>query len=71
MAIARALASGSEIILADEPTGNLDSTNSRNIVDILHRLAHENDRCVIIVTHDPAVAEQADTVLQMKDGSWI
>ena len=68
VAIARALASGSEIILADEPTGNLDSTNSRNIVEILHRLAHENDRCVIIVTHDPAVAEAADVVLNMKDG---
>ena len=71
VAIARALASGSEIILADEPTGNLDSTNSRNIVEILHRLAHENDRCVIIVTHDPAVAEAADVVLNMKDGRLI
>ena len=71
VAIARALASGSEIILADEPTGNLDSTNSRNIVEILHRLAHENDRCVIIVTHDPAVAEAADVVLKMKDGKLI
>ena len=71
VAIARALASGSEIILADEPTGNLDSTNSRNIVEILHRLAHENDRCVIIVTHDPAVAEAADVVLNMKDGKLI
>ena len=71
VAIARALASGSEIILADEPTGNLDSTNSRKIVDILHRLAHENDRCVIIVTHDPAVAEAADGVLNMKDGRLI
>ena len=71
VAIARALASGSEIILADEPTGNLDSTNSRNIVEILHRLAHENDRCVIIVTHDPAVAEAADVVLNMKDGVLI
>lgn len=68
VAIARALASGSEIILADEPTGNLDSTNSRNIVEILQKLAHENDRCVIIVTHDSAVAEAADVVLQMKDG---
>ena len=68
VAIARALASGSEIILADEPTGNLDSRNSRNIVEILHRLAHENDRCVIIVTHDPEVAEAADVVLRMKDG---
>ena len=70
-AIARALASGSDIILADEPTGNLDSTNSRNIVEILHRLAHENDRCVIIVTHDPAVAEAADVVLMMKDGKIV
>lgn len=68
VAIARALACGSEIILADEPTGNLDSTNSENIVRILGRLAHENDRCVIIVTHDPAVAEAADVVLRMKDG---
>ena len=68
VAIARALASGSEIILADEPTGNLDSTNSQNIVEILRQLAHENDRCVIIVTHDPTVAEAADVVLKMKDG---
>ena len=71
VAIARALASGSEIILADEPTGNLDSTNSQNIVEILRQLAHENDRCVIIVTHDPAVAEAADVVLNMKDGKLI
>ena len=71
VAIARALASGSEIILADEPTGNLDSTNSRSIVGILRDLAHEHDRCVIIVTHDPAVAEAADVVLNMKDGKLI
>ena len=71
VAIARALASGSEIILADEPTGNLDSTNTRNIVQILRSLAHEDGCTVIIVTHDPAVAEQANVVLQMKDGSWI
>ena len=71
MAIARALASGSEIILADEPTGNLDSTNSRNIVDILQKLAHENNRCVIIVTHDAAVADAVDVVLQMKDGCLV
>ena len=71
VAIARALASGSEIILADEPTGNLDSTNSQNIVEILRDLAHENNRCVIIVTHDPAVAEAADVVLKMKDGHLL
>ena len=71
VAIARALASGSEIILADEPTGNLDSNNSRSIVGILRDLAHEHDRCVIIVTHDPAVADAADVVLKMKDGKLI
>ncbi len=68
VAIARSLAAGSEIILADEPTGNLDSENSKNIVEILKKLAHEEGRCVIVVTHDPAVAEQADTILKMKDG---
>ena len=71
VAIARTLAQGCKIILADEPTGNLDSTNTRNIVDILKSLAHEDGCTVIIVTHDPAVAEQADVVLQMKDGAWI
>ena len=69
--IARALAQGCRIILADEPTGNLDSTNTGNIVKILRSLAHEDGCTVIIVTHDPAVAEQADTVLQMKDGAWL
>ncbi|MGN0591624.1 MAG: ABC transporter ATP-binding protein [Christensenellales bacterium] len=71
VAIARALAQGCKIILADEPTGNLDSTNTRNIVEILRSLAHNDGCTVVIVTHDPAVAEQADKVLQMKDGSWI
>ena len=70
VAIARALACGSEIILADEPTGNLDSKNSRNIVEILKNLAHEENRCVIIVTHDPSVAEAADIVLKMEDGAF-
>ena len=71
VAIARTLAQGCKIILADEPTGNLDSANTKNIVEILRSLAHEDGCTVIIVTHDPAVAEQADAVLQMKDGSWI
>ncbi len=68
VAIARALSSGAQILLADEPTGNLDGENSRNIVDILTRLAHEDGYCVVIVTHDPAVAEAADTVYTMTDG---
>ena len=70
VAIARTLAQGCKIILADEPTGNLDTANTANIVAILKDMAHTDGCTVIIVTHDPAVAEEADTVLQMKDGSF-
>lgn len=68
VAIARALASGSDIILADEPTGSLDSENSQNIIDSLQELAHDKGCCVVVVTHDPVVAEAADVVLKMQDG---
>ena len=68
VAIARTMASGARVILADEPTGNLDKENGQNIVDILKVLAHENGYCVIIVTHDPAIAKQADQVYAMDDG---
>ena len=68
VAIARALVSGSRIILADEPTGNLDSENGRNIVEILKRLSYEEGCCVVIVTHDPAVAAEADITVKMQDG---
>ena len=71
VAIARALATGSEIVLADEPTGNLDESNTTNIVSILAELAREKGRCVIVVTHDPAVAQQADQVLRMQDGQLV
>jgi len=69
VAIARSLASGARIILADEPTGNLDIANTKNIIEILHNLAHNKGYCVIIVTHDLDVAETADVVLRMKDGA--
>ena len=68
VAIARSLATGSGILLADEPTGNLDGENSRNVVEILTRLAHEEGYCVIIVTHDPAIAEASDVAYHMADG---
>lgn len=68
VAIARSLASNAKILLADEPTGNLDSVNTGNIVEILRSLAHEKGYCVIIVTHDLEVAEMADVALKMKDG---
>ncbi len=68
VAIARALASEAEIILADEPTGNLDSENSKNIINILKELTYKEKRCVILVTHDNKAASQADIILHMKDG---
>ena len=68
VAIARSLASNAKVILADEPTGNLDLANTQNIIDILVSLAHERGYCVIIVTHDSEVAEAADVALRMRDG---
>lgn len=70
VAIARSLASNAKILLADEPTGNLDSANTQNIVDILWSLAHDKGYCVIIVTHDSEIAQMADVLLRMKDGKF-
>jgi len=67
-AIARALTTDPELILADEPTGNLDSHSSGEIVELLDRLAHERGRAVLIVTHDPQLAHRADRVLRLDDG---
>ena len=69
VAIARAIASGGEIILADEPTGNLDSQNEKVIVELLCKLAHEDNYAVIVVTHNEAVAAAADVVYGMSDGA--
>jgi len=69
VAIARALATGAKLLLADEPTGNLDVANTDNIMGILSRLAHDEGYCVIVVTHDLEVAEIADIVFGMKDGT--
>lgn len=68
VAIARALASQAKVILVDEPTGNLDSENGQNIVEILLALAHEEGKCVIIITHDEEIAGKADVVYTMRDG---
>lgn len=68
VAIARALAAGNELILADEPTGNLDEGNSAQVVEILLRLAHQEGRCVIIITHDLEIAAQMDRIYLMQDG---
>ncbi len=68
VAIARALASQSEIILADEPTGNLDKANGKNIIEILQKLAHEKNCCVIIVTHDAEISRFVDVSIILEDG---
>ena len=68
VAIARALSSGARVILADEPTGNLDTANGDVVMDILKRLAHEQGYCVVVVTHNPEIADSADQVMRMKDG---
>jgi len=71
VAIARALASGAKIILADEPTGNLDVANGEKIVDLLRHLAHDENYLVIIVTHDLGITKVADEVMQMTDGCLL
>ena len=65
VAIARALVSEAPIILADEPTGNLDSGTAGEIIEVLKRLAKERNKCVIVVTHSPEVAAAADTTLEL------
>lgn len=68
VAIARAVANGSPILIADEPTGNLDSDNEQAIMDIFKKLAHEEHKCVIVVTHSQKVSSEADVVLKLKKG---
>jgi len=69
VAIARSLASGARILLADEPTGNLDGANTENVMGILKRLAHDDGYCVIVVTHDMEAADVADVIYKMRDGA--
>lgn len=68
VAIARALASDAKVILADEPTGNLDEKTAAEITSILKECAHQMQKCVIVVTHSNDLAKQADVVLQLKKG---
>jgi lipoprotein-releasing system ATP-binding protein len=68
VAIARALANDPSLILADEPTGNLDTASSKNVQTILKDLAHRHDRAVIVVTHDRDFAAAADRIVVVVDG---
>lgn len=71
VAIARALANKPNLILADEPTGNLDSATGKIIVDLLKNLAKSENTTILAVTHDTAIARQAEITFQLKDGKLV
>ncbi len=71
VAICRALINDPELILADEPTGNLDSASGRQVLEILRRLRDEQGKTILLVTHSPEGAAMADRVMRMKDGRLL
>jgi lipoprotein-releasing system ATP-binding protein len=71
VAIARALANDPRVILADEPTGNLDTANSERAFELLQNLVHERGKALLLATHNPSIAEACDWVHEMKDGRII
>ena len=71
VAIARALANAPDVLLADEPTGNLDSSTSQEIIDLLRRLSRTEGLSIVLVTHDAAIAAGADRVVRMSDGRVV
>jgi len=68
VAVARALANNPSVILADEPTGNLDSANSRRAFELLQRIVQEERKALLLVTHNPEIAEACDWIHEMQDG---
>lgn len=71
VAIARSLANGPSVLLADEPTGNLDSTNAEIILELLIRIHRERNMTLVLVTHDLSIAKRASRTIQMKDGRIV
>jgi len=71
VAIARAVAGDPPILLADEPTAALDSTSGRTVIELLQRLAHQHERAVVMVTHDPRVLPYGDRILHLEDGRLV
>lgn len=71
VSIGRALMNNPALVLADEPTGNLDSKNSREIVDLLRAINKENNQTIIIITHDEKIALSADRIIAIEDGKIV
>ncbi|WP_347028022.1 ABC transporter ATP-binding protein [Intestinibacter bartlettii] len=71
VAIARTLVANSPVILADEPTGNLDSNTEEEIIEILKTSAHKHGKCVIVVTHSKDLASKSDVILELKDKKLV
>jgi lipoprotein-releasing system ATP-binding protein len=71
VAVARSLANQPAVLLADEPTGNLDAKNSALVFDLLVRLARENGQAIVLVTHNPEIAGRCDIVRPMRDGIFV
>src|SRR6478735_9452907 len=71
VAIARSLANGPSLLLADEPTGNLDSENAHSVLDLIIGLQQEQGRAMVLVTHDPTIAGRAGRILRMIDGRIV
>jgi putative ABC transport system ATP-binding protein len=71
VAVARALAAGPRLVLADEPTANLDSENATALLDIMHRLSHEEKTAFLFSTHDVRVMERAERIITLRDGKIV
>jgi len=71
VAVARAIANNAKLILADEPTANLDAANGSIIIELLHSYAKKNNKCVIVVSHDLRLKEYADRIIYLEDGRIV
>ena len=69
VAIARAMANNPSIILADEPTGALDSSTGRKVMDLFHQLHQEEGKTIVLITHSPELAEETQRIITIRDGN--